>query len=34
MKFTRCKVDIESKEGGKFSILDGRISGTFIEIVN
>jgi hypothetical protein len=33
MKYTRCKVDIENKEGGAFSILEGRISGTFKEIV-
>ena len=33
MKYTRSKAEIEPKSGGKYSILDGRCLGEYIELV-
>lgn len=33
MRYTRSPCVIEQKVGGKYSIIEGRISGTFIAIV-
>jgi activator of HSP90 ATPase len=32
MQYTRAKAVVEPKEGGEFSILDGRIVGKFVNL--
>jgi activator of HSP90 ATPase len=32
MQYTRCKAEVENKEGGKYVILDGKILGKFLTL--
>jgi len=32
MQYTRCKAEVQNKEGGSFSMLDGRIVGKFLSL--
>jgi hypothetical protein len=32
MQYTRAHADIENKEGGNYSILDGKIVGKFLKL--
>lgn len=32
MQYTRAQAHVENKEGGQFSILDGKIQGKFITL--